>query len=186
MKISNPVLTGFHADPSMIRVGDTYYIANSTFEWFPGVRLHESKDLVHWNILPSPLSRSSQLDMRGNPSSGGIWAPDLSYADGRFWLIYTDVKVVNGAFKDCTNYLVTAEDIHGPWSEPVRINGVGFDASLFHDDDGRKYFAHTLNNTCVAPPRMLIAFLENNLQADGRIRIPEALRMYMGGKEYIG
>ncbi len=116
-----------------------YYIANSTFEWFPGVRLHESKDLVHWNILPSPLSRSSQLDMRGNPSSGGIWAPDLSYADGRFWLIYTDVKVVNGAFKDCTNYLVTAEDIHGPWSEPVRINGVGFDASLFHDDDGRKY-----------------------------------------------
>lgn len=139
MKISNPVLTGFHADPSMIRVGDTYYIANSTFEWFPGVRLHESKDLVRWNILPSPLSRSSQLDMRGNPSSGGIWAPDLSYADGRFWLIYTDVKVVNGAFKDCTNYLVTAEDIHGPWSEPVRINGVGFDASLFHDDDGRKY-----------------------------------------------
>lgn len=139
MKISNPVLTGFHADPSMIRVGDTYYIANSTFEWFPGVRLHESKDLVYWNILPSPLSRSSQLDMRGNPSSGGIWAPDLSYADGRFWLIYTDVKVVNGAFKDCTNYLVTAEDIHGPWSEPIRINGVGFDASLFHDDDGRKY-----------------------------------------------
>ena len=128
MKISNPVLTGFHADPSMIRVGDTYYIANSTFEWFPGVRLHESKDLVHWNILPSPLSRSSQLDMRGNPSSGGIWAPDLSYADNKFWLIYTDVKVVNGAFKDCTNYLVTAEDIHGPWSEPVRINGVGFDA----------------------------------------------------------
>ena len=139
MKISNPVLTGFHADPSMIRVGDTYYIANSTFEWFPGVRLHESKDLVHRNILPSPLSRSSQLDMRGNPSSGGIWAPDLSYADNKFWLIYTDVKVVNGAFKDCTNYLVTAEDIHGPWSEPVRINGVGFDASLFHDDDGRKY-----------------------------------------------
>ena len=139
MKISNPVLTGFHADPSMIRVGDTYYIANSTFEWFPGVRLHESKDLVHWSILPSPLERTSQLDMKGNPSSGGIWAPDLSYADGRFWLVYTDVKVVNGAFKDCTNYLVTAEDIHGPWSEPTRINGVGFDASLFHDDDGRKY-----------------------------------------------
>ena len=139
MKISNPVLTGFHADPSMIRVGDTYYIANSTFEWFPGVRLHESKDLVHWSILPSPLERTSQLDMKGNPSSGGIWAPDLSYADGRFWLVYTDVKVVNGAFKDCTNYLVTAEDIHGPWSEPIRINGVGFDASLFHDDDGRKY-----------------------------------------------
>ena len=97
MQIANPVLPGFNADPSMIRVGDTYYIANSTFEWFPGVRLHESKDMVHWNLLPSPLSRTSQLDMRGNPSSGGIWAPDLSYADGKFWLIYTDVKVVNGA-----------------------------------------------------------------------------------------
>ena len=77
--------------------------------------------------------------MRGNPSSGGVWAPDLSYADGKFWLVYSDVKIVNGAFKDCTNYLVTAEDIRGPWSEPIRINGVGFDASLFHDDDGRKY-----------------------------------------------
>ena len=129
MQIANPVLPGFNADPSMIRVGDTYYIANSTFEWFPGVRLHESKDMVHWNLLPSPLSRTSQLDMRGNPSSGGIWAPDLSYADGKFWLIYTDVKVVNGAFKDCTNYLVTAESIHGPWSEPIRVNGVGFDAA---------------------------------------------------------
>lgn len=139
MKISNPVLTGFHADPSMIRVGDTYYIANSTFEWFPGVQLHESKDMVHWNLLPAALNTTELLDMRGNPASGGIWAPDLSYADGKFWLIYTDVKVVNGAFKDCTNYLATTEDIHGPWSGPIRVNGVGFDASLFHDDDGRKY-----------------------------------------------
>ena len=139
MKIENPVLPGFNADPSMIRVGDTYYIANSTVEWWPGVRLHESKDMVHWRLLPSPLNRRSQIDMRGNPSSGGVWAPDLSYADGKFWLVYSDVKIVNGAFKDCTNYLVTAEDIRGPWSEPIRINGVGFDASLFHDDDGRKY-----------------------------------------------
>lgn len=133
MKIQNPVLTGFNADPSMIRVGDTYYIANSTFEWFPGVRLHESKDMVHWNLLPSPLSTTTLLDMKGNPSSGGIWAPDLSYADGKFWLIYTDVKITEGAFKDMTNYLTTATDIHGPWSDPIKVNGVGFDASLFHD-----------------------------------------------------
>lgn len=139
MKIVNPVLTGFNADPSLIRVGDTYYIANSTFDWWPGVRLHASKDLVHWRLLPGPLSRTDQLDARGNPSSGGVWAPDLSYADGRFWLVYSDVKIVDGAFKDCTNYLVTAEDIEGPWSDPIRLNGVGFDASLFHDDDGRKY-----------------------------------------------
>lgn len=137
MKITNPVLTGFHADPSMIRVKDTYYIANSTFEWFPGIRLHESKDMVHWNTLPYPLG-VEQLDMRGDPASGGVWAPDLSYADGRFWIVYSDVHIVNGAFKDVVNYLTTAEDIRGPWSKPLRLNGVGFDASLFHDD-GRKY-----------------------------------------------
>ncbi len=76
--IQNPILRGFNADPSIIRVEDTYYIANSTFEWFPGVRLHESKDLKNWNLLPSPLSTTTLLDMKGNPSSGGIWAPALS------------------------------------------------------------------------------------------------------------
>ena len=137
--IQNPILPGFNADPSIIRVEDTYYIANSTFEWFPGVRLHESKDLQHWNLLPAPLSTTALLDMKGNPSSGGIWAPALSYADGKFWLVYTDVKVTEGAFKDMTNYLTTATDIRGPWTDPIKLNGVGFDASLFHDDDGRKY-----------------------------------------------
>ena len=137
--IQNPILPGFNADPSIIRVEDTYYIASSTFEWFPGVRLHESKDLQHWNLLPSPLSTTTLLDMRGNPASGGIWAPDLSYADGKFWLVYTDVKVTEGAFKDMTNYLSTATDIRGPWTDPIKLNGVGFDASLFHDEDGRKY-----------------------------------------------
>lgn len=139
MLISNPVLPGFDADPSIVRVDDTYYIATSTFEWFPGVRLHESKDLAHWNLLPSPLSRISQISMRGNPASGGVWAPDLSYADGEFWLIYSDMKIVDGAFKDGANYLIVADDILGPWSDPIRLNGVGFDPSLFHDDDGRKY-----------------------------------------------
>ncbi|MFM2479126.1 glycoside hydrolase family 43 protein [Celerinatantimonas sp. MCCC 1A17872] len=139
MKISNPVLPGFNADPSIIRVEDTYYIANSTFEWFPGVRLHQSQDLVHWQILPSPLNSSELLEMKGNPSSGGIWAPDLSFADGQFWLIFTDVKITEGPFKDMTNYLTCAPNITGPWTKPIKINGVGFDASLFHDDDGKKY-----------------------------------------------
>ncbi len=139
MKIQNPVLPGFNSDPSIIRVEDTYYIATSTFEWFPGVRIHTSKDLVHWNLEAHPLSTVDLLDMRGNPASGGIWAPDLSYADGKFWLVYTDTKITDGSFKDMTNYLTTATDITGPWSEPIKLNGVGFDASLFHDDDGRKY-----------------------------------------------
>ncbi|ANS75943.1 beta-xylosidase [Paenibacillus yonginensis] len=139
MQIENPVLKGFNADPSIVRVGDTYYIANSTFEWFPGVQIHESKDLVNWRLIAHPLSTRTLLDMKGNKDSGGIWAPDLSYADGKFWLVYTDVKVTEGAFKDMTNYLTTAESIYGPWSDPIKLNGVGFDASLFHDDDGKKY-----------------------------------------------
>lgn len=139
MKLKNPVLPGFNADPSIIRVADTYYIATSTFEWFPGVRIHTSKDLINWQLVAHPLSTVDLLDMRGNPASGGIWAPDLSYCDGTFWLVYTDTKITDGAFKDVTNYLTTAQSIKGPWSAPIKLNGVGFDASLFHDDDGRKY-----------------------------------------------
>lgn len=139
MKIQNPVLPGFNSDPSMIRVDDTYYIATSTFEWFPGVRIHASKDLVHWNLVTNVLDRVELLDMKGNPSSGGIWAPDLSYHDGKFWLIYTDVKITDGSFKDMKNYLTTSENINGPWTDPIFVNGVGFDASLFHDANGKKY-----------------------------------------------
>ena len=73
--------------------------------------------MVHWNLLPGPLNRVSQVGHEGQPVWRRHLAPDLSYADGKFWLIYTDVKIVNGAFKDCANYLVTAEDIRGPWSE---------------------------------------------------------------------
>ena len=142
MKIKNPVLKGFHPDPCMIRVGDTYYIASSTFEWWPGVRIHESKDLVNWHLLTYPLSEKRQLDMTGDPDSGGVWAPDLSYDNGTFYLVYTDAKVTNGAFKDCANYLTTAKDIRGPWSDPIFLNTAGFDASLFHDDDGRKYLVN--------------------------------------------
>ena len=142
MKIKNPVLKGFHPDPCMIRVGDTYYIASSTFEWWPGVRIHESKDLVNWHLLTYPLSEKRLLDMTGDPDSGGVWAPDLSYDNGTFYLVYTDAKVTNGAFKDCANYLTTAKDIRGPWSDPIFLNTAGFDASLFHDDDGRKYLVN--------------------------------------------
>jgi len=140
MQIVNPVLKGFNPDPSMIRVGNDYYAAVSTFEWFPGVQIHHSKDLVNWALVAHPLQRTSQLDMKGNPNSGGIWAPCLSYADGRFWLIYTDVKVTEGSWKDCHNYLVTCETVDGDWGEPISMGSQGFDASLFHDTDGRKYY----------------------------------------------
>ncbi len=143
--ISNPVLTGFHPDPSILRVGNDYYLATSTFEWFPGVRIHHSRDLIHWRTVKSPLRRSSQLDMRGNPNSCGIWAPCLSHDGEKFHLIYTNVRTWNsGPFKDSHNYLVTATDIEGEWSEPIYLNSSGFDPSLFHDDDGRKWLVNML------------------------------------------
>lgn len=138
--IKNPILPGFNPDPSICRVGDDYYIATSTFEWYPGVQIHHSKDLVNWELVSRPLNRADQLDMRGNPDSGGIWAPCLSYADGKFWLVYTDVKRLWGGFKDTHNYIVTCETIDGEWSDRIYVNSSGFDPSLFHDDDGRKWF----------------------------------------------
>ncbi len=137
--IENPVLRGFNPDPSILRVGEDYYIATSTFEWFPGVQIHHSRDLIHWRLLTRPLRRTSQLNLLGNPDSGGIWAPSLSYSDGIFYLIYTDVKSYDGIFKDSHNYIVTTKDIEGEWSEPIYLNSSGFDPSLFHDDNGRKY-----------------------------------------------
>lgn len=137
--VTNPILPGFHPDPSICRVGEDYYLATSTFEWWPGVRLHHSRDLANWSLVGYALTRRSQLDMRGNPDSGGVWAPCLSHADGRFWLVYTDAKSLLGPFKDLRNYLVTAPSIEGPWSEPVRLNASGFDPSLYHAPDGRKW-----------------------------------------------
>jgi len=138
-EIRNPVLRGFNPDASMLRVGEDYYIATSTFEWFPGVQIHHSRDLVHWRLLSRPLDRASMLDLRGVPSSGGIWAPALTYDNGTFYLMITNVVGRRGVFKDLHNYLLTATDIAGPWSEPLHLNSSGFDPFLFHDDDGSKW-----------------------------------------------
>lgn len=140
--ITNPILPGFHADPSICRVGDDYYIATSTFEWWPGVRIHHSRDLKNWRHHSYACTRKSQLDLTGHPDSAGVWAPCLSYAGGQFWLIYTDVRSTFGAFKDTHNYLITAPSIDGPWSEPIYLNSSGFDPSLFHDDDGRHWLVN--------------------------------------------
>ncbi len=151
--IRNPILPGFNPDPSIVRVGDDYYVATSTFEWYPGVQIYHSRDLVNWRLLTRPLRRPSQLNMLGEPDSCGIWAPCLTHADGKFWLIYTDVKrygrtsgggAPGVSLRDFHNYLVTADRIDGEWSEPVYMNSSGFDPSLFHDDDGRKWFVNQL------------------------------------------
>ena len=126
-------------------MGDDYYIATSTFEWFPGVRIHHSRDLKHWELIALPLNTKKLLDMTGNGDGGGIWAPCLSYHDGKFYLIYTDMKTEDSsAFRDGHNYLTTTTDIRGPWSDPIFLNSSGFDPSLFHDDDGRKYLVNPI------------------------------------------
>jgi xylan 1,4-beta-xylosidase len=151
--IRNPILRGFNPDPSIVRVGDDYYIATSTFEWFPGVQIHHSRDLVHWRLVARPLRRASQLDMRGDPDSCGVWAPCLTHADGLFHLVYTDVKrygrtttagASGASLRDFHNYLVTSPRIDGEWSDPIYLNSSGFDPSLFHDDNGRKYLVNML------------------------------------------
>ncbi len=137
--IHNPILPGFHPDPSILRVGRDYYLATSTFEWWPGVRIHHSRDLINWRHAAYALTRVSQLDLRGDPDSGGVWAPCLSYHDGTYYLVYTNVRSCLGAYKDAHNYVVTAPHPSGPWSEPSYLNSIGFDPSFFHDDDGRTW-----------------------------------------------
>jgi len=135
--IRNPILRGFHPDPCIVRVGDDFYVATSTFEWQPGVRVYHSRDLAHWEALGGILD---SLDLSGVPDSGGVWAPDLTHHDGRFHLVYSVVdNYAYGTF-DVSNYLVTAPAIGGPWSAPERLPGRGFDPSLFHDQEtGRSW-----------------------------------------------
>ena len=129
--IANPVIAGFHPDPSVCRAGQDYYLACSSFEYFPGVPIFHSRDLVHWRQLGNALDRTAQLRLSPDAvSSGGIYAPTLRHHDGRFWLITTNVH-------DGGNLLVTATDPAGPWSDPIRLPGVaGIDPDLAWDDDG--------------------------------------------------
>lgn len=143
--IQNPILRGFCPDPCMIRTGDDYYIATSTFEWWPCVNLYHSKDLAHWEQLPSPLREPGQMDLRGNPNSGGIWAPDLSWDGQYYYLLVTNVTTKKGRWYNTHNYMSRAASITGPWSQPVYLNSIGFDPSLLHDTDGKCYLVNMVN-----------------------------------------
>jgi xylan 1,4-beta-xylosidase len=129
----NPVLAGFHADPSICRVGDDYYLVCSSFEYFPGVPIYHSRDLVNWQHIGHCLTRKSQLPLDKMRASGGIFAPTLRYHDGTFYMITTNVW--GGG-----NFYVTAKDPAGPWSEPVMLDVEGIDPSLLFDDDGKVYY----------------------------------------------
>lgn len=139
--IENPIIPGFNPDPSIIRVDDDYYVLTSTFEWTPGIQIHHSKDLKNWKLEGHVLNRNSQLYLEGIPPSCGIWAPDISYdkEDKLFYVCYSLVRSEKSGYFDLENYLVYSENILGPYSDPIYLNSSGFDPSLFHDDDGRKW-----------------------------------------------
>jgi xylan 1,4-beta-xylosidase len=140
MRFANPVLPGSHPDPSVCRVGDDYYLATSTFEYFPGITLHHSHDLVHWRPIGAALDRPSQLPLDGVRCSGGLYAPTLRHHDDTFYVVCT---LVDGTAQS-GNFLVTADDPSGSWSKPVWLpNAPGFDPSLLFDADGRCWMCGT-------------------------------------------
>ena len=136
MYYHNPVIPGFHPDPSICRVGQDYYLVTSSFEYFPGVPLFHSRDLVHWRQIGHCLTRASQLPLHQARASGGIYAPTIRYHHGIFYVITTNVT--GGG-----HFYVHTRDPFGAWSEPVWLQGEGIDPSLFFDEDERVYFTHT-------------------------------------------
>ena len=136
---TNPILPGFYPDPSICRVGEDYYLVTSTFAYFPGVPIFHSRDLIHWNQIGNILNRKSQLPLDGTETSEGIFAPTLRYHDGTFYMITTNVSANN----PLGNFIVTATDPAGPWSEPYPLGSEGIDPSLFFDDDGKCYYCGT-------------------------------------------
>lgn len=139
VSIKNPIIPGFYPDPSICRVGEDYYLVNSSFEFFPGVPLWHSRDLLHWEQIGHVLTRPSQDCLEGCSASGGIFAPTLCCHNGRFYMVTTNVSAGG-------NFFVCADDIHGPWSDPIYIKQGGIDPSFFWDDDGTVYFQSTFRD----------------------------------------
>ncbi len=133
---TNPILPGFHPDPSICRVGEDYYLITSTFEYFPGIPIYHSRDLIHWQQIGHALDRPSQLNLDGIVSSMGVYAPTIRHHDGMFYIINTLVKSDSRS-----NFIVTTTDPAGDWSEPLWLDDApGIDPSLFFDDDGRAWY----------------------------------------------
>ncbi len=139
--LHNPILPGFNPDPCICRCGEDYYIAVSSFEWFPGVPVYHSRDMKSWTLLTHILSDESMTDLRRLPSAKGIWAPCLTYCeeDGLFYLLYSCMNSMNARYFDVDNFLITAPSITGPWSEPIYLHSAGFDPSILHDKNGKKW-----------------------------------------------
>src|SRR3954466_14905216 len=142
----NPILPGFHPDPSVTRVGSDYYLVNSTFAYFPGLPIFHSRDLVRWTQIGNAIDRPDMLDFGRLGLSRGVFAPSITYHDGTYYIVNTCV--------DCGgNFIITARDPAGPWSNPVWLPALegGIDPSLFFDDDGKAWLVN--NGPPVETPR---------------------------------
>jgi xylan 1,4-beta-xylosidase len=140
---TNPVLPGFFPDPSIVRVGDDYYVINSTFQYFPAIVISHSKDLVHWRQIGHVFTNRADLDLSEFYDGCGIWAPDLSYHDGEFYVFYCLVQLKKDRSVNVRgNYMVRSRGIHGPWSKPVQLTEEGNDPSHFVDEDGTHWMCY--------------------------------------------
>ena len=128
MQYTNPVIKGFYPDPSVCYANGKYYLVSSSFQYFPGVPLFESEDLVNWNQIGHVLTRKSQVMLEKIASSGGVFAPTIRYNNGRFYMVTTN---------DTTheNFYVYTDDIYGEWSDPITVEQNGIDPSLLFDGD---------------------------------------------------
>ncbi|HWP68549.1 MAG TPA: family 43 glycosylhydrolase, partial [Rectinemataceae bacterium] len=132
MRYRNPVLPGFHPDPSVCRSGDSFYFVTSSFHYFPGIPIWKSSDLVDWKLIGHGISRPEQIDLSGTAASRGLFAPTIRASHGRFYITCTEVDRLG-------NFILSAPKPEGPWSEPLRLEVPGIDPSLFFDDDGTVY-----------------------------------------------
>jgi xylan 1,4-beta-xylosidase len=136
----NPVISGFHPDPSVCRFGEDYYLVTSSFEYFPGVPLFHSKDLVNWQQIGHCLTRTRQLELSKAQSSGGVYAPTIRVHNGTFYMVTTNVSAGG-------NFYVHTDDPRGEWSDPIFIDHPGIDPDLFFDEDGTVYFTTSSNGS---------------------------------------
>lgn len=179
MNYKNPVIPGFYPDPSVCRVGEDFYLVNSTFEYFPGVPIWHSRDLIHWRQLGHVLTRRSQVDLEGLKCSDGIYAPTIRFHDGVFYMITT--LAGRGAFR---NFYVTAADPAGPWSDPIGVDQNGIDPSLFFDDDGKVYFQS--NRGLTFKMERAIYQSEIDIKTGKRLTEPKVLWRGSGGSYIEG
>lgn len=184
MKYQNPIIKGFHPDPSICFDGEYFYLVTSTFEFFPGVPLYRSKNLVNWELIGHCLTDEVQCNMKGVPSSGGIYAPTIRFYQGTYYMVTTNVN--NGG-----HFLVYTRDPHGKWSAPVRIHQDGIDPSLLFDGDKVYFVSNTFQNgkqgigVCEINPETGEKYTETVLVSYGNGgRCPEAPHLYKIGAYY--